>query len=156
MGWGGDKGVRGILGYGEMGIWGYSSYPGLFSPPFRARGQFAIKSQQALTRFCHKCQNSDGTLRNGRVVPHPAPKEIKKTKKTFSELLADASRITPTSITTHFHLSKSSHLPYKKIKNIRESLHLTRTWRQIFKITCGAIPVPFWCAGFWTTTFRRD
>ncbi len=25
-----------------------------------------------------KCQNSEGTLRSGRVVPHPAPKNVKK------------------------------------------------------------------------------
>ena len=35
-----------------------------------------------------------------------------------SKVLADVSRITPTSITTHFHLSKSSHLPYREKSKI--------------------------------------
>ena len=38
----------------------------------------------------------------------------KMSEKKFSEWLANASKITPTSITTHFHLSKSSHLPYRE------------------------------------------
>ena len=29
-------------------------------------------------RWHQKCQNSDGTLRSGRVVPHPAPKNVEK------------------------------------------------------------------------------
>ena len=43
----------------------------------------------------------------------------KNVEKKFSEWLANASKITPTSITTHFHLSKSSHLPYMKKSKIR-------------------------------------
>ena len=41
----------------------------------------------------------------------------KNVEKKISEWLADVSRITPTSITSHLHLSKSSHLPYKKNPN---------------------------------------
>ena len=41
------------------------------------------------------------------------PKHVEKIQ--FSEWLADVSRITPTSITTHFHLSKPSDLPYRLI-----------------------------------------
>ena len=44
------------------------------------------------------------------MVPHPAPKNLEK----ISEWLAGVSKITPASITTHFHLSKPSHLPYTK------------------------------------------
>ncbi len=29
-------------------------------------------------KIVEKCQNPDGTLRSGRVVPHPAPKNVEK------------------------------------------------------------------------------
>ena len=57
------------------------------------------------TIMFHKCGLNGG---------HP-----KMSRKKFSEWLADVSRITPTSITTHFHLSKSSHLPYRVKSKIR-------------------------------------
>ena len=54
----------------------------------------------------------------------PEPKKFRSpfvmSEKEFSEWLADVSRITPTSITTHFHLSKSSHLPYRKKIKIQD------------------------------------
>ena len=51
-----------------------------------------------------------------RILSGPGLQKI--IKQQFSEWLADVSRITPTSITTHFHLSKSSHLPYRKNQTI--------------------------------------
>ena len=43
-----------MRGWGYGGGWGNSSYPGLFSAPFRTRCQFVIKSQQAFffKSFC--------------------------------------------------------------------------------------------------------
>ena len=52
-----------------------------------------------VTRWHPNCQNSDGTLRSGRVVPHPAPKDV---KKGFSQ---NCSRNVPTSILNNSELS---------------------------------------------------
>ena len=51
-----------------MGRWGNSFYPGLFSPPFRARCQFAIK-----TGFC--LEDWDG---------NPDPRKVGIVKKSKS------------------------------------------------------------------------
>ena len=77
----------------------------------------AVAHDSALSSLTCKCQNSDGTLRSGRVVPHPAPKNVNK-KKGSQNGLHWVSGNTLASITTNFHLSRASHLPYRsKVKN---------------------------------------
>ena len=59
---------------------------------------------------CPKSQHFESTLSSPEVVPHLAPKKFET--KLFSEWVANVSRNTPTSKTTHSELSRASHLPY--------------------------------------------
>ena len=46
---------------------------------FLQKGQLVTFPYHATYKKCQTCQTSDGALRSGQVVPHPAPPNVKNT-----------------------------------------------------------------------------